>query len=335
MKARVAQVVAPRRMEVVEDELRPPGEGELLIEVRASGICHSDRAAFDGTAPPLADPEGVDPSGRRLPFPYPLGHEPAGVVVDVGPGVRRFRAGDRVAGAGWATTNQSFATHAILQEGFTVPVPAGIRWEHALGEPLGAAVNIVRAARPAVGDRVAVVGCGFMGLLVLSLLVESPLDEVLAVDIRDDRLRIAAELGASTVAASDPADLAVPFARNGRPGFDVVVDVSGRVAGLETALRLAKKSRSRIVASSTYLDAEPFGAGEELMMKAPEILAVHPDFSSDFRLDMEIAMGQLERGRFPMDVLVTHRFGLDEVTFAHETAFDGSNNGYVKGVVLP
>jgi len=233
------------------------------------------------------------------------------------------------------TTNQSFATHAILREGFTVPVPDGVRWEHALGEPLGAVVNIVRAARPAIGDRVAVVGCGFMGLLLLSLLVESALDEVLAVDVRDDRLHIAAKLGASTVAASDPADLVVPFARNGRHGFDVVVDVSGHVGGLETALRLAKKSRSRIVASSTYLDAEPFGAGEELMMKAPEILAVHPDFSSDFRLDMEIGMGQLERGRFPMDVLVTHQFGLDEVTLAHETAFDGSNNGYIKGVVLP
>ena len=84
MKTRAAVAwAAGQPLEVVEVELEGPKHGEALIEIRASGVCHTDEFTRSG-----ADPEGL--------FPVILGHEGAGVVVDVGPGVRTLRKGDHV-----------------------------------------------------------------------------------------------------------------------------------------------------------------------------------------------------------------------------------------------
>ncbi len=84
MKTRAAVAVqAGKPLEIMEVDLEGPREGEVLIEVKATGICHTDEFTLSG-----ADPEGI--------FPAILGHEGAGVVVDVGPGVTSLRKGDHV-----------------------------------------------------------------------------------------------------------------------------------------------------------------------------------------------------------------------------------------------
>src|SRR6476661_2912040 len=84
MKTRAAVAFEARKpLEIVELDLDGPREGEVLIEVKATGICHTDEFTLSG-----ADPEGL--------FPAVLGHEGAGVVVDLGPGVSTLRRGDHV-----------------------------------------------------------------------------------------------------------------------------------------------------------------------------------------------------------------------------------------------
>ena len=84
MKTRAAVAVAAGKpLEIMEVDLEGPREGEVLIEVKATGICHTDEFTLSG-----ADPEGI--------FPAILGHEGAGVVVDVGPGVTSLKKGDHV-----------------------------------------------------------------------------------------------------------------------------------------------------------------------------------------------------------------------------------------------
>ena len=84
MKTRAAVAVAAGQpLEITEVELEGPREGEVLVEIRATGVCHTDEFTLSG-----ADPEGA--------FPAILGHEGAGVVVDVGPGVSSVRRGDHV-----------------------------------------------------------------------------------------------------------------------------------------------------------------------------------------------------------------------------------------------
>ncbi|MBS3652122.1 alcohol dehydrogenase catalytic domain-containing protein, partial [Pseudaminobacter sp. 19-2017] len=84
MKTRAAVAVAAGKpLEIMEVDLEGPREGEVLVEVKATGICHTDEFTLSG-----ADPEGI--------FPAILGHEGAGVVVDVGPGVTSLKKGDHV-----------------------------------------------------------------------------------------------------------------------------------------------------------------------------------------------------------------------------------------------
>src|ERR1041384_1995387 len=84
MKVRAAiAVAAGKPLEIVEVDLEGPKAGEVLVEIKATGICHTDEFTLSG-----ADPEGL--------FPTILGHEGAGIVVDVGPGVTSLKKGDHV-----------------------------------------------------------------------------------------------------------------------------------------------------------------------------------------------------------------------------------------------
>src|SRR5690606_6159328 len=84
MKTRAAVAVAAGKpLEIMEVDLEGPRAGEVLVEIKATGICHTDEFTLSG-----ADPEGI--------FPSILGHEGAGVVVDVGPGVTSVKKGDHV-----------------------------------------------------------------------------------------------------------------------------------------------------------------------------------------------------------------------------------------------
>ena len=98
MKTRAAiAVAAGKPLEVAEVDLEGPREGEVLVEVKATGICHTDDFTLSG-----ADPEGL--------FPAILGHEGAGVVVEVGAGVKSVRKGDHVIPL--YTPNAASAHHA-------------------------------------------------------------------------------------------------------------------------------------------------------------------------------------------------------------------------------
>src|SRR4026209_2837277 len=84
MKTRAAVAFEKAKpLEIVEVDLEGPREGEVLVEIKATGICHTDEFTISG-----ADPEGL--------FPAIMGHEGAGVVVDVGPGVKSLKKGDHV-----------------------------------------------------------------------------------------------------------------------------------------------------------------------------------------------------------------------------------------------
>src|SRR5215212_5059682 len=114
---RYSQLVAPRTSEVVETSTPDPGPGELLVRVRASGVCASELH-------PWAD--------RRPSYPHRFGHEPMGVVVATGSEVTRFSEGDRVTGL----FNKAYADLCLAKEAVLLPVPEGVAEENALGEPM-------------------------------------------------------------------------------------------------------------------------------------------------------------------------------------------------------
>jgi threonine dehydrogenase-like Zn-dependent dehydrogenase len=245
--------------------------GDVLIEVRAAGICGSDIGFFDGTHEEVCRP------------PVVLGHEFAGVVADVGPGQEQWRPGDRI-----VSDNTGFvcgACHACavgdyllcptrlglgygMDGGFApyvrvdgsllarVPhsvfrVPAGMPFAHAaILDPVANAYRaVVQEGRLLPGDRVAVYGVGAIGLFAIQLARIAGASDIFAVGLAADeaRFRVAEKSGATLSIRSDREDAAAVIRdATGGEGVALAVDAAGPTPALESALR-AVRTAGRVV----------------------------------------------------------------------------------------
>ncbi len=339
MKTVSARLVGPRAVELVTSDAPVLGDDQVLVQVVACGVCTSELPVFRGEA------QGVPGSSFRYArYPCSLGHEVAGIVVDVGAGVRGLRSGDRVTGVPYS--GSGFATHVVEPEACWTRVPDGVPLECALGEPLMAAVNIVRTAAPEFGDAAILVGDGFMSLLVVAALARHPLRVLVLSGHHDDRLGLAREFGAShTVNAKrEDAYWAIREILDGPAhdatvtpwpgGTDLAFEFAGKMAALQLCASLCKpKQRARLVMPSFY-GPEPFTIGHYLMNRGPSLVVCHPAHSRDLRDDLRRAMWALEAGVFPVRRLITHAFGLDRVPDAF-AACANRVGGYIKGIVVP
>jgi S-(hydroxymethyl)glutathione dehydrogenase/alcohol dehydrogenase len=271
-------------------ELGGPRAGEVLVEVRAAGVCHSDLHPARGEWP--------------VRTPLVLGHEGAGVVREVGGGVKSVRPGDRVVFC-WAppcgvcppcregrpvlcdrlerTTYRNrlpagdtllsargqkvshyngtacFADFAVVAEEGVIAVPEDVPFE-ALAT-LGCAVvtgvgAVLNAARPEAGARVAVIGVGGVGLNVVQGARLAGCAAIVALDTRGEPLRLAREFGATDCVDATGEKVAEQLKEltDGR-GADYVFDTVGAPATLAQALTLARKGGTVVVTGLARLDA--------------------------------------------------------------------------------
>jgi len=188
-------------------------DNEVLVEVKACGICGSDVHGMDGS------------TGRRIP-PVIMGHEAAGVISKVGGRVTAWKPGDRVTfdstiscGECWrcrrgeinlcerrrvlGVSCADYRRHGAFAELVAIPqhilyrIPAEVAFHQAaMTEPLSVAFHAVRLARPEVGDVAVVVGAGMIGLLLIQVLRASGCSSVIAMDIDPEKLKRAGQLGA-------------------------------------------------------------------------------------------------------------------------------------------
>ena len=219
---------APNRFELRDVELRQPAEGEAVVSVRACGFCGHDKILASYAAENW----------------QPFGHEFAGVVEAVGPGVTNVKPGDRVvvetsifnpmsdaARNGhpeWDTKGPSYMDMDHKAMGFDEKtiVPAvlcvpfdGLSDEEAcFTEPMGVAVDLILTADIKMGNDVAVMGCGAIGLMALQMAKASGARKIYAIERSHNRKKaeLALQCGADQVIFSDQADLtAFPFPRGG------------------------------------------------------------------------------------------------------------------------
>ena len=231
-EVRVAQVPAPRvqpKMILVRTaaSLVSIGTEKAMLDVASKSLLGKALARPDWVRQ-VADKvhsDGLMETYRqaraRLDMPVPLGYSAAGVVIGVGAGVSGVGEGDRVACAG-----HPYAGHAeiiAVPRNLVVPIPSNVDFEDASFAMLGAiAMNAVRLAEPALGERVAVIGMGLLGLLALQMLRAAGC-RVLAIDISPQKLELAHRLGASCVAlaTANVEDIARQF--SGGYGVDATV----------------------------------------------------------------------------------------------------------------
>jgi threonine dehydrogenase-like Zn-dependent dehydrogenase len=288
--------------------------------------------------------QGTRWGGAPLEYPLQLGHEPTGIVEEVGDAVEEFHPGDKVTGM-WFTSG--FSEYAIvdlsgrsrrgkLVKPRIIKIPDTIPVELGIGEPLKCCAMITRYSRVQFGDYVFVAGCGFMGLLVIAGLASRGLSELIACDLIDDRLDLARELGATVTLNPRELDVIkeVESITDGKM-CDVAIEGIGHPVGVSLTSKIIKDSPPPGIIILYGYHAVPDTYDLSLWgPKAPLILSLHPSHSLDPMKDLEIAMRALERGIYPMEKVITHKYTLKDIGEGFEAARTYPQ-GYIKGIVTP
>jgi L-iditol 2-dehydrogenase len=248
-------LTAPSTFEFTEMPAPRPGQGEVLIDIRACGICGSDIHGMDGR------------SGRRIP-PVVMGHEAAGVVAETGEGVTDWKPGDRVTfdstefcgeceecrrgnfnlcanrrvlGVSCADylRHGCFAQQVVLPARILHRIPDSLSFEYAaFAEPVAIALHAVNLAPESFDEPAVVIGAGLIGLLVIQSLKARGWNMVIAVDLDDSRLELAKQLGASLAFSAKEEDLAARLREIcGGDGARVAFEVVGAAAPVDLAIR--------------------------------------------------------------------------------------------------
>src|SRR5271165_6772339 len=273
---------ASKPLDIAELDLSSPGRGEVLVGIKAAGLCHSDLSVIDGSRP--------------RPTPMALGHEAAGIVEAVGEGVNDLEAGDHVVlvfvpscgrcgpcaagrpalcepgakanAAGTLLSGErrlafraepvnhhlgvsAFAEHAVVARESCVKIDPDLPLE--LAALFGCAVltgvgAVVNTAKVEPGQSVAVVGLGGVGLSAVLGARLAGARQIVAVDLSDDKLAFAAKLGATHAVNAAAPDAADQVRRISGGGVDVAFDMAGAVAALELAYAATARGGTTVTA---------------------------------------------------------------------------------------
>jgi len=217
------QLVGPSTFKVVDKPLPEISSSDVLIKVKACGICGSDIHGMDGS------------SGRRIP-PVVMGHEASGIIKQIGADVADLNVGDRVTfdstvfcnncdycnqdrvnlcdkrqvmgvSCGEFHRDGAFSEYVVCPAHICHQLPDGLSFEEAaFSEPVGVAVHAVNRSNVKQGDTAVVIGSGLIGLLVIQALQWRGCTQIIAIDLDDSRLKLAKQLGATAEINSKQSD---------------------------------------------------------------------------------------------------------------------------------
>lgn len=294
-----------------------PGAGDVVVRVKACGICGSDLSYIKWGG--VNRPEGGV---------TPIGHEAAGEVVAVGHEVKDAYVGQRVVinpmmtsgfigsgGPEGAFTEQLLVRDAKLGETLH-PIPDDLPFDvAALTEPLAVALHGVNRAEAKAGDRIVVYGCGPIGLAIILWLVDRGVTDVIAIDLADERLERARALGARATINAGREDvhrrLVELHGSHRMYGREVVetdafIDAAGGKGILGDVLRMAK-FQARLVVTAAYSEDIPLNMSHLLTSEITITAALA------YPTEMPDVVAALPRIRDKAAALISHRFAFDDV----------------------
>lgn len=349
-----------------ELELDPPGPGEVLVRVVATGVCHTDLNTQSGDMP--------------LPLPGVLGHEGSGIVAALGEGVTDLAVGDHVIMA-WpfcgvcrncvrgehrychrigealvgghrldgplaGTTayhradgsdlsghffgQSSFANYSLARSSALVKVDSSLPLE--LLGPLACGITtgagaVFNTARPEAGSSLVVFGAGAVGLAAVMAAVNTPAATIIAVDLHDSRLELARDLGATHVINSGSADaVARTLEICGGPA-DIVIDCTGSVKVIEMAAAAVGMLGSLILIGGAPAGAS-FSLDHMRTLFGQRIIGTLGGSSTSRQL-IPALIALYQQGRFPFNRLIT-TYDFDRIDDAIHDAHQG---GTIKAVL--
>ena len=372
MQIRAAVVTDQGKPLTVETlELAPPGVGEVLIEVKAAGVCHSDLHAINGDWP--------------MKVPLVPGHEGAGVVRDVGEGVTRVQRGDHVVlcwapACGqcapclegtpllcdrldrttfrnklpWGGTRLTrpgtdggpgeevapflgtacFATHTVVPHEAVVPVARSVPFEAlaAVGCAVVTGVGAVtNAAELPKGAVVAVIGAGGVGVNVVQGAVLAGASTIIAIDREPGPLAVARRLGATHIVQPTGKTSDAVKELTGGRGAQYVFDTVGSPATLTDAVVSTRKGGTVVVTGLSRLDAQGAIRLYPFVMQEKRVIGSVYG-SGDPLADIERLVNLYQAGRLKLGELATRTYRLDEVNEAFAALARGEGG---RGVIFP
>ncbi len=319
-RMRAAVLEEPRRFRS-RDVARPaPGRGEVGLRLEGCGVCGSDLPLWQGR--PWFD----YPRPPGLP-----GHEGWGHVEAVGPEVSALREGDRVASLG----SGAFASYQVVPADAAVPLPDALDGRPFPGEPLACAVNVARRARIREGDRVAVIGIGFLGALLVELAARAGA-RVIALSRRTTALEVARARGAETTVrlAEDDAE-ALERVRERTDGrlCDRVIEAVGLQRTLDLASALTGV-RGRLVIAGYHQDGPRRVDVRLWNWRGIDVVNAHERDRATYAAGVRRAIDLVLEGTLDPFPLLTHDVPLRAVDRAFELMEDRPP-GFLKAVVRP
>ena len=359
---------AGKPLEVIDVNLEGPKAGEVLVEIKATGICHTDEFTLSG-----ADPEGA--------FPAILGHEGAGVVVDVGPGVTTLKKGDHVIplytpecrecdyclnpktnlcqairttqGQGVMPDGTSrfstldgdqilhymgcstFANHTVLPEIALAKVNPDAPFDKICYIGCGVTTGIgavMNTAKVEIGSRAVVFGLGGIGLNVIQGLRLAGADQIVGVDLNPDKIPMAERFGMTDfVNPTEVEGDLVPYLVDlTKGGADYTFDATGNVNVMRDALECAHKGWGE----SIIIGVAP--AGAEISTRPFQLVTGRSWRGTAFggargRTDVPKIVDWYMEGKIEIDPMITHTLSLDNINEGFDLMHAGKS---IRSVVV-
>lgn len=350
-------------LEIAELELDRPGRGEVLVRIRAAGLCHSDLSVINGNRP--------------RPMPMAIGHEAAGEVVELGEGVDDLEIGDHVVlafvpscghclpcsegrpalcepgaaanGKGTLLTGSirlrshgepvhhhigcsAFAEHAVVSRRSIVKVDKDLPFNEAA--LFGCAVltgvgAVVNTAKVQAGQTTVIIGLGGVGLAALLGAISAGAAQVIAVDLSAEKLEIARQLGATATVNARDADAVEKVRQLTNGGADFAFEFAGSEKALESAYRMTRRGGTTVTAGLPAPTAAlPVNivslVAEERTLKGSYIGTCVPV------RDIPRYVSLYKSGRLPVNKLLSGSIRLDEIN----EGFDRLHKGEVIRLVV-
>lgn len=324
MERRSVSFVEPGVVAVGREPLPQPGPGQLLIASEVSAVsAGTELLVYRGQLPAgIAVDETIDALAGEVRYPLKYGYAVVGRVSVVGDTLDGSWLGRRV------FAFNPHESHFLASPESVIPVPADVPSEAAAFLPnMETAVSFLMDGRPLIGEQVAVVGQGIVGLLTTALLAGLPLASLVTLDAyplrRDRSLRLGATASLDT-AAEDAVSQARQALRDGRAyhGADLVYELSGNPAALDSAIALCGYN-GRIVVGSWYgdkragLDLGGRFHRDHLRLISSQVSHIAPQWSGRWTKPRRLAVAWEMLRRVRPERLISHRFPVASAAAAY------------------
>ena len=372
MKAAILRTTSAQRpfsvskpLSIEEVELDPPKRGEVLIKVKAVGLCHSDLVAITGE--------------RAKPMPIVIGHEAAGIVEEIGQDVQGFAVGDHVVPSYVASCGRcemcsvgrpalcepatiananavlkdgttrlrqgstrihhhsgvaGFAEYSVIPEEALVKIDKSVPFEHAALFGCGVVTgvgSVINTAQAKPGQFIAVVGLGGVGLSAVLAALAIGSGKVLALDLSEEKLAFARELGVHHALNAGDADVQAQISALTGGGVHIAIETAGSNRALQMAYDITRRGGTTVTAGMP-------GPEAEITLSHLKIAAEERSIKGSYmgscvaKRDIPRYLNMFQNGSLPVDKLMSRLIGFDDLNAAMDRLADAKT---VREVLVP